>query len=117
MWEVPQNTHAISDYRIEKNSQTVARQLAAKRASYLVEEKQAICLLAAANPSWTLAALANEFNRTDNKTMKPSTVCEILKQKEKWLAVVANWHKGLGHTFACLFPWGKPLSRCNEFGL
>jgi hypothetical protein len=75
----------------KRNIHRLLHAMAAKHASYLVEEKQAICLPAAAIPSWTLAAIANELNRTDNNN-------EVLHGG----SVVANWPRRLGHTFACL---------------
>ncbi len=59
----------------------------AKRASFTVEEKQALCLLARANPSWTQDEIAAEFHRTTGREMKKSTLSDILRHQDRWLKV------------------------------
>ena len=55
-----------------------------KKKSLTYGEKKELCLLHQKNPSLTQEEIGNNFG------IKKNTVCDILKNKEKWLNVELN---------------------------
>ena len=58
------------------------------RSSYTIRDKKDICEYKKKNPKATIAAMMDWFKSSHSgRTIARATVSEILKEKEKWLAV------------------------------
>ena len=58
-----------------------------KYAQISAAKKKELCLMHLANPQWTQAALVAEFAKEHGIQIKRNTASDILRAKEKWLAV------------------------------